>query len=133
MHEGGCHCRAIRYSIAGEMAHHALCHCSDCRRCAGATPVGWVAFKSEGLTVTCGSPKVYRSSENVERHFCADCGTGLFYFNEPMLPGLVDIQSATLDDAAHLAPQAHIMMAEALPWQETAGALPKFQKFPGME
>jgi hypothetical protein len=34
--EGGCHCGAGRYRIDGEAMTHALCHCTDCRRSAGA-------------------------------------------------------------------------------------------------
>ncbi|RVQ67837.1 GFA family protein [Croceicoccus ponticola] len=133
MHNGGCHCGTIRYCVSGDLMHHALCHCEDCRRCAGATPVAWIAFKAEDLAVTHGTPKIYRSSPGVERHFCPECGTGLFYYNEPMLPGLVDIQSVTMDDAAALSPTAHIMMAEALPWEASLDTLPKFERFPGQD
>jgi len=38
---GGCHCGAIRYQAEGEALVHALCHCTDCRRHAGAPMVGW--------------------------------------------------------------------------------------------
>ena len=35
------HCGAIRYSMSTAVQHHALCHCGDCRRHAGAPMVGW--------------------------------------------------------------------------------------------
>ena len=38
---GGCHCGAIRYQAEGDVLVHALCHCTDCRRHAGAPMVGW--------------------------------------------------------------------------------------------
>lgn len=133
MHQGGCHCGSVRYAISGEVAHHALCHCEDCRRCAGATPVAWIAFRSEGLELEGERPAIYESSPGVERHFCAKCGTGLFYFNETMLPGLVDIQTVTLDDAGSLSPQGHVMMIDALPWEDGIDSLPKFRRFPGMD
>ncbi|SDI37626.1 Glutathione-dependent formaldehyde-activating enzyme [Bradyrhizobium sp. Rc2d] len=94
---GGCHCGAIRYQIEGEMIVHALCHCRDCRLHAGAPVVGWTMYAENAVKVTKGEPKVYRSSEHVRRHFCADCGTGLFYFNASMQPGVIDVQSATYD------------------------------------
>ena len=37
---GRCHCGAISYSVEGEAAHHAICHCDDCRRWSGAPMVG---------------------------------------------------------------------------------------------
>jgi hypothetical protein len=131
MIKGGCHCGAVRYSVSGEMHHNAVCHCSDCRRSAGAVMVAWAAFPKDTLRVDQGELSVYRSSEHGERHFCPTCGTGLFYFNDAMLPGIVDIQAVTFDDAAEHAPQAHIQMADALPWEATLGNLPKFDRFPG--
>ncbi|MFD1613163.1 GFA family protein [Sphingomonas tabacisoli] len=127
---GGCHCGAVRYEIEGEAAHSGFCHCSDCRRSAGAPLVAWIAFPASGLTVTKGEAKVYASSENGRRHFCPDCGTGLFYFNEVALPGIVDIQSATLDDPEAAIPDAHINVAERISWMATAHELPMFESFP---
>ena len=130
MPSGRCHCGSIRYTVSGEMKHNAVCHCKDCRRCAGALMVPWIAFAPDQLRVTSGAPKVYRSSEYAERHFCGDCGTGLFYYNEEMLPGIVDIQSVTLDNAEDFAPQAHIQVADSLPWEDDLASLPKFERFP---
>jgi hypothetical protein len=48
-----------------------------------------------------------------------------------MLPGIVDVQSATLDDAASLAPGAQIQCAERLPWMTGLANLPEFERFPG--
>ena len=44
---GGCHCGTIRYEADGEALHHAICHCEDCRRAAGAPMVAWIAFRSD--------------------------------------------------------------------------------------
>src|SRR5215471_16458514 len=92
---GGCHCGAIRYEAEGEALTHALCHCSDCRRSAGAPMVGWTMYRRDAVKITGSAPKIYNSSEHGRRHFCPDCGTGLFYINDRMLPGIIDIQSAT--------------------------------------
>lgn len=133
MIEGGCHCGAVRYRLEGEPMHHALCHCSDCRRCAGAPVVGWAMFPADALTVAQGEPREYASSENGRRRFCGDCGTGLFYVNEVMLPGVVDVQSCTFDDPEAIPAQVNIQTAERLGWMETAHALPAFERYPGLE
>ena len=65
---GGCHCGAIRYQIEGEMLVHALCHCTDCRRHAGAPMVGWAMYALDAVKVTSGEPKVYASSEHGRPH-----------------------------------------------------------------
>jgi len=130
MREGRCHCGAIAYQASGEPLHHALCHCSDCRRHAGAPVVGWAMFKAGAVSVTKGTPRVYASSEHGRRHFCADCGTGLFYTNDKLLPGLTDVQTATLDDPNGLPAQIQIQTAERLTWMEHAHTLPAFERYP---
>jgi len=130
---GHCHCGNIRYSISGEKAYSGLCHCSDCRRHSGAPMVAWAAFPESALKVLQGSPKVYISSEDGRRHFCSDCGTGLFYYNNKMLPGIVDIQTTTLDDPNMITPQLHVQVAEQLSWMTGINELPKFDRYPSAE
>lgn len=129
MATGGCQCGAIRYEVTGDPAYSALCHCTDCRKSAGAPMVGWALFPEDSVTIT-GEPARYQSSEHATRHFCATCGTGLFYTNPAVFPGSIDIQTGSLDDPAALPPQAHIQMAEAAPWMETVSDLPKFDRYP---
>lgn len=132
MTEGQCHCGAVRYQLEGEPIHHGLCHCTDCRRHAGAPIVGWAGFKSDALTVA-GETRVYASSEDGRRHFCPQCGTGLFYYNEVALPGLVDVQTGTFDNPEAHPPQVHVQYAEHISWMDEIDKLPKFARFPGQE
>lgn len=129
---GGCRCGAIRFAVDGEPVHHALCHCSDCRASSGAPMVAWFAVKEEQLRLLSGSPTEYEGTPGAKRQFCSTCGTGLFYRNTDALPGLVDVQSSTFDEAAELPPEAQIQCAERLPWMTELNALPAFDRFPGM-
>jgi hypothetical protein len=92
-----------------------------------------MAFADTEVAVTQGEAAVYAGSEHGRRHFCIQCGTGLFYTNAAMLPGIVDIQSATLDDAADHAPGAQIQVAERFEWMAHLGDMPEFARYPGME
>ena len=127
---GGCHCGAVRYKVVGVPQHVALCHCSDCRKSSGAPMVAWAAFSEADFTVTAGELVTFNSSGSALRSFCGKCGTGLVYRNADFLPGIVDIQSATLDDPDALPPGAHIQTAERLNWMESAHSLPAFERFP---
>ena len=113
---GGCHCGAIRYEATAAPTRHALCHCADCRKSAGAPVVGWA--------------KVRSSSEHGRRHFCPDCGAGLFYTNDVIFVGVIDVQSATLDDPdAIMPPMAQIQVAERIGWMKDAHLLPHFERY----
>ena len=129
MYEGGCHCGAVRYAIEGAPRHVSVCHCTDCRRCAGATGVAWAGFPIEALSFS-GEPAVYMSSPGVERRFCLICGTGLFYVTAEA-PAQVDVQVATLDDPDELPPTKHVQMAEAVAWEAKLHTLPAHPRFPG--
>lgn len=95
--------------------------------------VAWAAFGEDAFKVTQGKAKTINSSGASMRSFCPDCGTGLWFRNADNLPGIVDIQSATLDDPAAFTPQAQIQVAERIDWMETAHGLHNFARFPGMD
>jgi hypothetical protein len=129
--EGGCQCGAVRYRVQGEPKHVALCHCGDCRRSSGAPVMAWAAYAAADFALTAGTPAVYSSNGTAIRHFCPTCGSGLYYVNEDVLPGLVDVQFASLDDPGALTPQAQIQVAERIGWMKDAGALHAFERYPG--
>jgi hypothetical protein len=127
---GGCHCGAIRYQLEGNPKDVALCHCIDCRKNSGAPVMVWAGYPETSLKVTKGKPKIFASSKLSQRSFCGDCGTGLFFRNAELLPGLVEVQSSTLDDPEQLAPTLHIQVAERLNWMKRAHELPEIERFP---
>jgi hypothetical protein len=92
--------------------------------------VGWTMYPLAALRVTKGEPKVYASSEHGRRHFCPECGTGLFYTNAQVLPGIIDVQSATYDDPEAVPAQAHIQIAERIGWMARVHELPAFERYP---
>ncbi len=127
---GGCHCGAVRYQLTGDPKVVALCHCTDCRRSAGAPCVAWAMYEEGALTITQGEVRTFNSSGSAMRSFCPSCGSGLFYRNEPVLPGIVDVQAATLDDPDALPPAIQIQTAERLAWVAHMHELPGFERFP---
>lgn len=132
MRSGGCQCGNVRYEADGDPMHHALCHCADCRASSGAPATAWIAFAEAQVKITKGEPSIYAGKNGAQRHFCANCGTGLLYTNAAMLPGIVDIQSATLDNAGDEALGAQIQCAERLNWLDSLDGVPRFDRFPGM-
>ena len=89
-----------------------------------------MAVPEEQVRLTQGKTTTYEGKGGARRQFCPTCGTGLLYTNAEVLPGLVDIQSATLDDAGAEAPGAQIQRAERLPWFDGMRDLPGFDRYP---
>src|SRR5438309_11769258 len=80
MVSGSCLCREVRLEIAASsqtwMEH---CHCSMCRKAHGASFVTWIDVPRGAFRWLAGEASLgrYRSSADVERLFCARCGSGL--------------------------------------------------------
>ena len=128
---GGCRCGAVRYRAeVDDPTRHGLCHCEDCRRSSGAPAVAWLAVPKDSFSLTRGEATRWDGNGGAERYFCGTCGTGLYYLNDAVLPGIADIQSATLDDAANYAPGAQIQCAERLGYMAKLGEMPAFDRFP---
>lgn len=129
MPSGQCHCGAIRYETSSDPVYHAVCHCSDCRRATGAPLVSWALFPEGAVTIE-GAPAVYQSSENGRRHFCGACGSSLFYTNAVVFPGLIDVQTATLDDPGFQPVGAQVQVAERIGWMAALHETPEFERYP---
>jgi hypothetical protein len=130
MLKGQCHCGAVRYEMPAETKHQAICHCSDCRRHAGAPFVSWALVPKDATHID-GETRQYASSEHGRRHFCPRCGTSLFYTNEAVFPGLIDVQTGTLDDPDALPPTVQVQAAERVHWVEDLKQIPAFERYPG--
>ena len=127
---GGCHCGAVQYEVDGEAVYHALCHCQSCRASSGAPMVAWFCVQEDQLRVISGELAQFEGTPGAQRQFCPRCGTGLFYRNAKVLPGLVDVQSATFDDANAAVPAIQVQCAERLAWIASLDAMEQFERYP---
>ncbi len=87
--------------------------------------VPWGTFRTAQFRMIRGQITEYASSPGVIRGHCADCGTSLTYSHESR-PREIDVTLASFDDAATLAPTAHIWVQDKLPWIKLGDGLPQF-------
>jgi hypothetical protein len=123
-YDGGCLCGAVRYRLRGPVRHLCYCHCTSCRRAAGAPMVPWGTVTLEQFHLVRGGLTEYRSSAPVVRGFCALCGTGITYRHAARVQD-IDVALATLDEPQRLAPEAHVWVADKLPWVQISDGLPQ--------
>ncbi len=120
---GGCFCGKVRYEAGGTLFHETLCHCTDCRRAAGAPAVAWFSVGRTEFRFTAGEPRVFRSSDRAIRRFCPDCGTQLT-FEADALPDEVDVTTASLDEPDGVPPRDHSHAGSRVAWDELSSAIP---------
>lgn len=128
---GGCLCRGIRYRVRDAAIVTTLCHCSLCRRAAGAPLVAWAMFPLASFELESGALAIYPSSPGVERGFCGRCGTTLS-FTASFLPGLIDLTIASFDEPERLPPQLHMWERERIAWLAIGDDLPRHAGLPPM-
>ena len=68
MLKGHCLCGAIRYETVAPPTLECVCHCTMCRRAAGAPMVGWFTVPRGAYRVVAGTPASYRSSPEGDPH-----------------------------------------------------------------
>jgi hypothetical protein len=122
---GGCLCGAVRYE-ASEPPHDVMyCHCSRCQKQTGSAFDVVAGFPADSFRITSGEPKFYKSSEILERGFCADCGSGVIgrYFDpdDPM----VWVKVGTLDHPEDAPPTQHFGIESQMPWLTIDDDLPR--------
>ncbi len=119
---GGCQCGAVRYHASQMLDNAHLCHCRMCQKAVGNIFAALVAAPDECLTWTRGKPAIWRSSEHVERGFCANCGTPLFY--RDVNNGRTNLTIGSLDNPGDFPPGANTCTENMVPWFGTISTLP---------
>lgn len=125
MLKGHCLCGAVRYEADGAVTNETVCHCSMCRRAAGAPMVGWFTVPRAAYRVVAGTPVSYRSSAEAVRTFCGACGTPLT-FASTRFPEEIDVTTCSLDDPEQAPPRDHTRTADKLTWVTLADGLPVY-------
>jgi hypothetical protein len=119
---GGCQCGAVRYRIESAPAGGIVCHCRMCQKAGGAAFMAFAGVPIGNLVWTRGAPKIFASSDNAERGFCADCGTPLTW--RPVGRDRLAVTLGSLDDPKAVAPVAQFAAEATLPWVGRVTELP---------
>ncbi len=131
MHEGGCLCGAVRFTIDAEPLGARMCWCRDCQRIASGSATVNVLFPEESVTYQ-GETTTLRliadSGNTVERGFCPKCGAQM-YSKTVQPAGLpMRVRAGTLDDPELMAPTAIIWADSAPNWAPLDPSLPRYPK-----
>jgi hypothetical protein len=85
--------------------------------------VAWGTVDLAGFTLVQGQLAITKSSHDVERGFCARCGTSLSY-RHALRSTEIDFTLASLDDPAAVRPKCHIWVQDKIPWVDITDGLP---------
>ena len=134
MMRGGCLCGAIRIALREPPGAVVYCHCSQCRKTAGAAfnaviPVAAGAFD---LADPQGMLRAFFSSPGKARHFCGRCGAQIYSQRDGS--DTVRVRAGIVEDLADVRHAGHIYVAASAPWFETPDDLPRYDALePGQD
>ena len=119
---GGCQCGAVRYRIDAAPVNPHVCHCRMCQKASGAAFMAFAETDLGHFQWTRGAPAWFRSSEAVERGFCAACGTSLHF--RYVGSDRLDVSLASLDEPDAVTPAKEFGYESRLHWLDLLGTLP---------
>lgn len=121
-YSGGCQCGAVRFHTTELIDNPHICHCRMCQKASGNYFAALVSAPKECLTWTRGTPARFRSSADVDRGFCAQCGTPLFYDNIHW--DEIGLMIGALDEPAAFKPLTQDSVESRMPWFQEIASVP---------
>ena len=130
---GKCLCGKISFSADTDIKLMANCHCSDCRTATGAAFGTLLFVDADAIKVT-GEPKIFKhmadSGAEMEKHFCADCGSQLFGKNSNR-PKMLTLRAGVLDQTSLVKPTVNVYLDSKIESTPIDPDLKGFAKMPG--
>lgn len=120
---GRCFCGRVRFAVRGTAKWVSFCHCGSCRRATSSPVTAFASFRDDKIEWAGETPARFESSPKVERGFCSNCGSPLFYRHAD-LPGETHLYLASFEDDRDWQPTKHDFYSEHLPWLTRGDDLP---------
>lgn len=122
---GSCLCGRVSFTVSGELGQVDACHCVQCRKHSGHYFASTDVPRSS-LTVTGdGHLSWFRSSAEVRRGFCSNCGSSLFW--DPLEKDWIGVAMGAFDSPTLTHMGIHIFVAEKGDYYEITDDLPQNQ------
>ncbi|HEX2543955.1 MAG TPA: GFA family protein [Ramlibacter sp.] len=117
IHQGGCLCGGVRYTVQGRPLRTMVCHCTFCQRFTGSSFYAESIFAREQVEITGLPMRTYDhrsdgSGKLVHLHSCPTCATTVSLTFERS-PQIRAISRGTFDDPNWVAIEAHIFTRSA--------------------
>ena len=130
MIRGSCLCGGVRFEVEPPFRRANWCHCSRCRKHAGAHALAQARVAREQFRLVAGEEliRVYRPGNGKVKAFCSVCGSSLFG-NEWPDGEEIAIRFGAFDGDPGIRPQFHTFVASRAPWDELPDdGLPRYDE-----
>jgi len=123
-----CRCGQLKATVTGDPVRVSACHCLICQKRSGSAFTVQARWPSDQVRIEGGSKtfgKVADSGNRATFHFCANCGSDVYYeidgkFDDKF-NGLVAIPLGAFDDPFALQPRFSVWEKRKHDWLEIVG------------
>ena len=123
-----CRCGQLKATVTGDPVRVSACHCLNCKKRSGSAFAVQARWPSDQVRIEGGSKtfgKVADSGNRATFHFCANCGSDVYYeidgkFDDKF-NGLIAIPLGALDDPFVLQPRFSVWEKRKNDWLEIVG------------
>ena len=128
---GECECSLIKIKVTDSIKSLSYCHCGQCRRLHGAAYASWIRIDTKSVHILAGEDdlKIYASSNELNRYFCANCGSSIM-----CRPKVDETRSwlalGILDGVFDLPKGEHMFFDSRPAWDNTEYTCAKWTGFP---
>lgn len=137
VHDGGCACGSVRYTMMSKPLIVHCCHCSWCQRQNGSAFAVNALVEADRVQLLQGNviditvPSPSGSGQRISR--CADCQVAVWSYYLAMRGGIGEavrfIRVGTLDDPARTPPDVHIFTSSRQPWVILPASVPVVEEY----
>jgi hypothetical protein len=132
-HKGRCLCGKTTYTLTGDQATVAICHCTHCQK-QTSSAFSIVVLAPRANFICEGPVKKFAdrgdSGGAVDRWFCAECGSGIFA-DAAALPDTAIVKAGTFDDTHWLKPSMQLFCDSKQDWLVLPEGTANFGRMPG--
>jgi len=124
-----CRCGQLRATVTGEPVRVSVCHCLNCKKRSGSAFAVQARWPKEDVRIEGGSKTfviVADSGNRATFHFCAECGSDVYYEidgkSDDKFNDLVAIPLGAFDDPYFASPRFSVWEERKHDWVEILGA-----------
>jgi hypothetical protein len=119
-HSARCACGALSLTVASPPFLHGICHCVNCKQRTGSAFGISMYFRRGDLVSIDGESRIYEfhhpaQNHDQQRHFCARCGTTLFWYQSTR-PDWIGVAGGCFGDLPFGAPNVSVTHGKRFDW-----------------
>ncbi len=128
---GGCQCGAVRYELLQKPDGAHICHCRMCQKAFGNFFAALAGVPRDKFRVTRGTVSNFKSSADVQRGFCRECGTPLTF--DDLTEDRISVSIGSMDQHGDFQPEVQYGLETREPWFNALTTLPAYVSGEGAE